>query len=166
MRSGLYVPSGLIVYLVVTGLLHVTAQTKATRQADALVFGPATVVRYVLVALILGFTAATFYVSLTPPPSLLGAVIFGLISIAGTLAFPPDVLVTASGVAEVRWWGTKITIPWKDVSRIEYHKGPAATLVVSKAGAKVVHSGWNRDTSAFLEICQEKTGLSATTSEL
>jgi len=166
MKSGLYIPSGLIVYLVVTALLHATAHAKATREADARVFGPTAAVRYLLVALILGFAVATLYVSLTPPPSLLGAVIFGLISISGTLAFPPEVLVTATEVAEVKWWGAKTAISWKDVSRIEYHKGPATTVVVSRAGAKVVHSGWNRDTSGFLESCEEKTGLSATTSEL
>lgn len=166
MKSGLYIPSGLIVYLIVTGLLRATAQAKATREADVLVFGPTTTVRYLLVALILGFAAATFYVSLTPPPSLLGASIFGLISISGTLAFPANVLVTATGVAEVKWWGAKNSISWKDVSNIEYHKGPATTVVVSKAGAKVVHSGWNRDTSGFLESCEEKTGLSPTTSEM
>ena len=166
MKSGLYVPSGLIVYLVVTGLLHATAHAKATKNADALVFGPTATVRWLLVALILGFACATIYVSVTPPPSLAGAAIFGLISIAGTLAFPSDVLVSGTGVAEVKWWGGKTEIPWKDVGRIEYHKGPATTVIVSKAGAKVVHSGWNRDTSGFLESCEEKTGLSPTTSEM
>jgi hypothetical protein len=166
MKSGLYVPSGLIVYLVVTGLLYATAHAKATRAADALVFGPTTMVRYIIVALILGFAGASFYVSLTPPPSLLGAIVFGLISVSGTLAFPPNVLVTTTGVAEVKWWGAKTVIPWKDVSRIEYHKGPATTVVVSKTGTKVVHSGWNRDTNGFIESCEEKTGLPPTTSEL
>jgi hypothetical protein len=166
MKSGLYIPSALIVYLAVTGLLHSTAQARATREADVLVFGPTAAVRYLLVALILGFAAATFYVSLTPPPSLLGATIFGLISISGTLAFPPDVLVTASGVAEVKWWGAKTEISWKEVSRIEYHKGPATTVVVSKAGTKVVHAGWNRDTSGFLRSCEDRTGLSAMIREM
>jgi hypothetical protein len=163
MKTNIYIPSGLVVYLVVTGLLHATAQAKATRQADALLFGPTITVRWLLIALVLGFACGSLYVSLTPPQSLLGAAIFGLISMAGTLAFPANSLVTETGVAEVKWWGTQKTILWRDVDRIEYHKGPATTVVVSKAGTKVVHSGWNRDTSGFLESCEEKTGLPATT---
>ena len=166
MKSALYIPSGLIVYLVITGLLHATAHAKATKDGDALVFGPTTTVRWLLVALILGFAGAAVYVSFTPPSSLLGTIIFGLISIAGTLAFPPDVLVTATGVASARWWGAKTTISWKSVGRIEYHKGPATTVVVGQDGVRVAHSGWNRDTSGFLTICEEKTGLSPTISEL
>jgi hypothetical protein len=165
-KSGLYIPSGLIVYLVVTGLLYTTSHAKAIRSADALVFGPTATVRWLIVALILGFAGAAFYVSLTPPPSLLGAVVFGLISVSGTLAFPPDVLVTPTGVAEVKWWGAKTAIPWKEVSCIEYHKGPATTVVLGKHGGRVVHSGWNRDTRGFLTSCEENTGLPATTSEI
>jgi len=166
MRNALYVPSGLIVYLVITGLLHATAHAKATKNDDELVFGPTPMVRSLLVVLILGFAAAAIYVSLTTPSSLLGTIIFGSISIAGTLAFPPNILVTASGVASVKWWGKKTVVFWRSVSRIEYHKGPAATVVVGQHGARVVHSGWNRDTSGFLLACEEKTGLSPTISEL
>lgn len=166
MRSAMYIPSGLIVYLVVTGLLYATAHAKATKSADMLVFGPTSTVRWLGTLSILGFACAAVYVSVTPPPSLAGAVIFGLISIAGTLAFPANVIVNRLEVTEVKWWGAKTVIAWQDVSRIEYHKGPATTVVVSRAGAKVVHSGWNRDTSGFLESCKEKTGLSPTTSEM
>jgi len=163
MKSGLYIPSGLIVYLVVTGLLRTTAHAKAAKSVDALVFGPTTTVRWLLVAMICGFACGAIYSSVVPPQYLAGAVIFGLIAIAGTVAIPSNVLVSGTGVTEVKWWGARTTIPWKDVSRIEYHKGPATTVVVSKTGAKVVHSGWNRDSSGFLESCEKKTGLSATT---
>ena len=166
MNKGLYVSSGLIVYLVVTGLLHATAQAKATRQADALLFGPTTTARWLLILLILGFACGSLYVSLTPPQSLLGAIIFGLISISGTLAFPANILVTGAGVAEIKWWGTQKAIPWRDVDRIEYHRGPATTVVLSKNGIRVVHSGWNRDTNGFLTSCEEKTGLPVKTSEM
>ena len=166
MKNNLYIPSGLIVYLIVTGLLNATAQSKATRQADALLFGPTETVRWLLIVLILGFACGSLYVSLTPPQSLLGAVIFGLISIAGTLAFPANIVVSGTGVAETKWWGTQKAIPWNDVDRIEYHKGPATTVIRSKDGTRVVHSGWNRDTSGFLASCQERTGLSVKTSEM
>lgn len=166
MRSALYIPSGLIVYLVVTGLLHSTAQSKATQQADALLFGPTTTVRWLLIALIVGFACGSIYVSVTPPRSVIGAVIFGLISVAGTLAFPANVLVTGTGVSEVKWWGVQKMIPWKNVDRIEYHRGPATTVVLGRDGTRVVHSGWNRDTNGFLVSCEERTGISATTSEM
>jgi hypothetical protein len=166
MKNALYVSSGLIVYLVVTGLLQATAHAKATKVADALLFGPTATVRWSLVALTLGFACATVYVSVTPPPSLAGALIFGGISIAGTLAFPSNVVVNKMGVAEVKWWGAKTAIAWLEVNRIEYHKGPATVVVVSNSGAKVIHSGWNRDTRGFLESCEEKAGLSPTTSEM
>jgi hypothetical protein len=166
MNGALYIPSGLVVYLVVIGLLQATAHAKAIRNGDVLVFGPTLAVRVLLIALIIAFACATVYVSLTPPPSLSGAGIFGLITVVGTMAFPSDVLVSRTGVAQVRWWGAKTAIPWKDVSRIEYHKGPATTVVVSRAGLKVVHSGWNRDTKGFLQSCEERSGLSATTSEI
>jgi hypothetical protein len=154
------------VYLVISGLLRATAHAKAKKNADALVFGPTATVRWLLVAIIGGFACATVYVSVIPPSSPIGTVIFGLIAIAGTLAFPSEVFVSTTGVAQVGWWGRKTSIPWKDVSRIEHHRGPATTIVVSRTGMKVVHSGWNRDKTAFLQSCEEKTGLSATFSEV
>lgn len=166
MKNSLYIPSGLVVYLIVTGLLNATAQAKATRQADALLFGPTATVRWLLIALILGFACGSLYVSFTPPQSLLGAAIFGLISMAGTLAFPANIVVNGTGVAEVKWWGSQKTIPWRDIDRIEYHRGPATTVVLGKSGTRVVHSGWNRDTSGFLASCEERTGLSAKISEM
>jgi len=35
-----------------------------------------------------------------------------------------------------------------------------------KDGSKVVHSGWNRDGAAFLEICEQRTGIPSQVSEL
>jgi hypothetical protein len=163
-RSGLFIPSGLIVYLIVTGLLYTTSHAKASRNGDVLVFAPTATVRLLVLTSILGFAGAAFYVSFTPPSSLLGAVVFGLISVSGTLAFPADILVTSKGVSAVKWWGAKTEIPWNEVSRIEFHKGPATTVVLGKYGSRVVHSGWNRDGSGFRTSCEKNTGLSATTS--
>jgi hypothetical protein len=105
-----------------------------------------------LIFLILGFACASLYVSVTSPPSLAEALIFGLISVAGTLAFPPEIFITDAGVTEVKWWAATTAIPWKDVVGIEFHKGSATTVIVSKGGSQVVHSGWNRDTKGFLQI--------------
>jgi hypothetical protein len=158
-RRVAYVPSGLIVYLVITGLLYATARTKALRNADSLVFGPTETVRWLLVVVIVGFACGAVYVSITPPPSLGGAIVFGLLSTAGTLVFPSDVFVTATEVAEVRWWGSKTAIPWEDVIRIECQKGQGTVTIVSQTGVRVTHSSWNRDTEGFLMSCREKTGL-------
>jgi hypothetical protein len=75
------------------------------------------------------------------------------------LAFPPDVLATNLGVSEVRWWGAKTVIAWKDVVRVDYNPLPGTAVVVSRSGTRVVHSSWNRDQSGFLEACLEHTGL-------
>jgi hypothetical protein len=165
MKNDLYVPSGLFVYMAVSGLLHSTAASKATKDGDALLFGPTMIARCILLAGIVGCSGAAVYLSLTTPSSLQGIIVYGLISIVGTLAFPHNVVVTPTNVISIRWWGHKTTIPWKNVSRIEYHKGPMRTVVVGKNGARVVHSSWNRDTDCFLTYCEEKTGLSITTSE-
>ena len=166
MSGAVYVPAGLVIYLVVDGLLRSTAHAKAVRNGDALMFGPTPAIRSLLIVLILGFACATVYVTVTPPASLVGATIFGLISLAGTLAFPSEVLSTKTEVRAIKWWGAQTAIPWNEVSRIEYHKGPATTVVVSRAGTKVVHSGWNRDRSGFLASCEENTGLSPDISEM
>ena len=166
MKSSLYIPSGLIVYLVVTGLRNTTAQTKARRQADALLFGPTDVVRRLLIVMILGFACGSIYVSLTPPQSLLGAIVFGSIAMAGTFAFPANIIVNSTEVVQARWWGAQRAISWKEVNRIEYHKGPATTVVIAMDGRRIVHSGWNRDTEGFLAWCEEKTGIAVTMAEM
>ncbi len=66
MKSVLYVPSGLVIYFVVTGLLYVTEREKATRSGDALIFGPMPIVAWLIVVLIVGFAGAACYVSLYP----------------------------------------------------------------------------------------------------
>jgi hypothetical protein len=76
MRGAPYVPAGLIVYLVVTGL-------KARRVGRSLDFGPTAVVRWLLLALIVGFAGAAVYFSITPPPSLLGSVVSGFTARGG-----------------------------------------------------------------------------------
>jgi len=161
-----YIPSALIVYLAVNGLLHATANARAKREMDDLIFGSTKTIRLILISLILGFTCGAVYVSLTQPPILIGAVIFGLIAAAGTFAFPSKIVASRISVCEIKWWGSRTEIRWNDVDRIEYHQGPSTTVVRSKSGGRVVHSGWNRDTKGFLTLCEQRTGLSATISEM
>lgn len=164
--KGIYIPSALIVYLVVTALLYATANTRAKREKGNLTFGPTAIIRTTLIVLIFGFAGGAVYVSLTEPPLLIGAAIFGLIAIAGTFAFPSKIVVSDSSVSEIKWWGTRVEIPWKDVSNIEYHEGSSTTVVRGNKGARVVHSGWNRDTIEFLRLCEQRARLSATISQL
>jgi hypothetical protein len=166
MSGNLYIPSGLIVYFVVTGLLGATARSRAKQNRDVQVFNALPSIRVLLVTLIGGFAATTLYLSFKPSPYVTGALIFGAISIIGTVAFPSEVLITREEVIEVKWWGAKTAIPWHDVREIEYHEGSATTVLVSKAGMRVVHSGWNRDTGGFLTRCKENTGLVPKQSEL
>jgi len=163
MKDPFYLPSALLIYLIVTGLLHLTAHAKAVKGSGTLSFGPTETVRVLIILIVLGFAGAAVYVSIVPPVSLLGAIVFGLISVTGTLAFPAEVLTGDTGVSEVKWWGTRTDIPWNQIRQIEYHKGSATTVVLSKSGSKVIHSGWNRDTEQFLKVCERRTGLSVKT---
>lgn len=163
----MYISSALIVYLVVTGLLHATAHARAKQESDdSLIYGPTALVSAILIIIILGFTLAALYVSVSRPPLLIGTAIFGFIAAAGTFAFPSRIVVRRSSVSEIKWWGSKIDIPWTDVSRIEYHRGPSTTVLRGKVGGKVVHSGWNRDSVGFLKICEQRTGRPVQISEL
>ena len=137
--KGIYTPSALIVYLAVNGLLLATASARAKREMGDLIFGPTGTIRLILILLILGFTCGAVHVSLTQPPTLIGAVIFGLIAAAGTFAFPSKIDAGHISVSEIKWWGSKIEIRWNGVSRIEYHQGPSTTVVRSKDGGRVVH---------------------------
>lgn len=157
-----YIPSALIVYLTVSGLLHAAAHSKAKRTSNGLTFGPTLTIRLLLMGGIFGFACGAIYVALTPPQSLLGGLIFGLISVAGTIAFPADIALTQSSVESTRWWVSRTTILWTDVQRIEYHKGQSMTVIFSKHGPKTVHSGFNRDSKGFLANCENRTGIVAT----
>ena len=148
----MYISSALIVYLVVTGLLHATAHAKARQEPDSLIYGPTALVKAVSVIVILGFTFGAVYVSVSQPPLPIGTAIFGFIAVAGTFAFPSKIVVSRSSVSEIKWWGTRTDIRWPDVSRIEYHRGPSTTVLRGKDGSKVVHSGWNRDGAGFGDL--------------
>lgn len=105
--KGIYIPSALIVYLAVNGLLHATASARTKREMDDLIFGPTGTIRLILILLILGFTCGAVYVSLTQPPILIGAVIFGLIAAAGTFAFPSKIVSSHISVSEIKCWRSK-----------------------------------------------------------
>lgn len=129
-------------------------------------YGPTLPVRTILFIAVSGFTCGAIYAAMIHPPLLIGVTIFGFIAVATTFAFPSNILVSRNSVSEIKWWGTKTEIQWKDVSRIEFHKGPSTTVIRGRGGGKVVHSGWNRDTRGFLKACEERAGIRAEISEM
>jgi hypothetical protein len=166
MTNDLFVPSGLLVYLIIAALINVSAHTKAVRAKDTLLFGPTLMIRLLFIAIVLGFSAGAIYVAFETPPYPMGVVILGIISILGTIGIPPNILVTSTEVIESKWWGSKSTIPWKDISRIVYRKKSHETVVIGKAGDRVVHSGLNRDSIGFRTYCEKRTGQKVTVSEM
>jgi len=160
MTNDLYLPSGLMVYLVIAVLINVSAHARAVRAKDTILFGPTVMIRLLFIAIVLGFSSGAVYVAFETPPYPIGVMILGVIAIIGTIGIPPNILVTRTEVIESKWWGWKSTILWKDVSTIIYRQESHETLVIGKSGNRVVHSGFNRDSSGFLEIIKTRTGLS------
>jgi hypothetical protein len=150
----------------VAALLNATTRTKAVYRGESLVFGATTFIRYSLPVIVGGFAVASVYGFIVSGQYIVPALIFGLIAIAGTFGIPSDIVVTKDAVKEIKWWRSTVIILWTEVKRIEHHKGPATTIVISNAGKRVTHSGWNRDTIQFLKICCEKARMNAIESQL
>lgn len=165
MQSASYVPSGLIVYLAITWLLRNAKESKAKSKDDTKIFEGTTAVRAILLMCILGFAVGSLYVSFTPPFSVAGATIFGLIAIAGTAAFPSPIFLGPAGIGQVYWWGGKVFLRWDDIVRVEFHRGPSTTVVVNRQGNRIVHSGFHRGRAEFIDICQRRAGIPVVTSE-
>jgi|GEM_PF-4962008 hypothetical protein len=161
MTNDLYLPSGLMVYLIIAALINISAHAKAAHAKDTLLFGPTVMIRLIFIAIVFGFFSGAVYVAFETPPYPVGVVILGVISIIGTIGIPPNILVTSTDVIESKWWGKRSTIPWKDVSRILYLQETHETVVIGKSGTRVVHSGFNRDSNGFQEICKRRTGQNA-----
>lgn len=159
MKSPEYIPAALLVYLAISGLLRSAATAKAKGEGDKLAFGPTATFHLLGIVAIIGSAGASLYLALIHPPLLLGVAIFGFISLSGTWAFPPQILAGADGLQQIKLWGSTVTMRWADIRRVEYHKGPATTVVADKNGRKIVHAGFNRDSSGFQDLCQQRTGL-------
>src|SRR3954449_8137025 len=99
------ITSGLLVYLVVTGLLHVTAHAKAVRTNGGIGFGPTGTIQFLVAALTLCFACAAIYSAHSS--DVLGAIVFGVISSSGLFAFPSNIVVDGTGIVESTWWGRR-----------------------------------------------------------
>ena len=159
MSRSAYVPAALLVYLAVTSLLRASAASAARRRGGALIFGPMPVVRVLLLLIIVGFALASLYVVVVPPSSITGAIIFGAISLAGTLAFPAEIVASPNGLEQIKWWGSRVSMLWSEVRQVDYHKGPATTIVTDRGGHHIVHAGFNRDGDGFRRYCKEHSHL-------
>jgi len=113
-----------------------------------------------------GFTVGAVYVLVVPPSYPLGAIIFGLIALGGLVAYPIPIILTPEKIEQMNWWGGRTSIRWHDVSKIEYHKGPATTLVVGPKNKKIVHAGFHIASEKFRSDCVAKTHLKIITKEL
>jgi hypothetical protein len=165
MQHATYVPSGLIIYLVVTGLIRQASKSNAKKDGNVLIFDATPVIKATVTLFIVGFALASLYVSLAPPATIVGAVVFGLIAVAGAYGFPAPIFVGPMGVQQSRWWGGTVSISWDSLTRIEFHKGPVTTVLIDRAGHKIVHAGFHRGRAEFLDVCQRRAHIDVITSE-
>jgi hypothetical protein len=166
MNGNSYVPAALLVYLSVHFLLHVAKSSKVKKQGPRLVFDATLPIRVVMIIATAGFASGAAYVAFAVKGGLVGAVIFAGLAVIGTLAYPSTISITRDGVQEHTWWGKSTYIAWHDVERIEYHQGPATTLVVSRDGKKIAHAGFHSDSESFRAECLSHTHLKLSVSRL
>jgi hypothetical protein len=149
-----YVPSALVVYICITWLLQNARTSKARAVAGNLVFDATVPSKVMGWACILGFSIGSFYSGVVLR-AFLPATIFAVIAIVGTFAFPSVIAADENGVTETRWWGKTIAIPWREISAIEYRRGPATTVVKGQGSRKITHSGFHRASDEFRETCAQ-----------
>jgi hypothetical protein len=157
--SQVWIPSTLLTYLVVTGLVKSAATAKAKRRGDVISFGPLATIRTLLGVATVGFATASIYACFGSPRSSVAASIFALISVSGALGVPSEIMVSEEGIKQIKWWGATLFMAWPIVTTIEVHKGSSTTIVRDSMNRKIVHSGFNRDPQSFREICQQRTHL-------
>ena len=156
----------LIVYTVVTGLLSASRNAKAKSSGSTEVFGCTLMTSLLTIICTVGFTIGAAYVPVVPPSYPLGAIILGLIALCGLVAYPTPIILTPEKIEQLKWWGGRTSFGWRDVSKIEYHKGPATTLVVGPNNKKIVHAGFHVASERFRSDCVAKTHLKVITKEL
>jgi hypothetical protein len=166
LQHATYVPSGLIIYLVVTGLLRQASKSNAKKDGNVLIFDGTPTIKATVILFTVGFALASLYVSLTPPVTIVGSVVFGLIAVAGAYCFPAPIFVGPEGVEQSRWWGGgTVSMSWDSLTRIEFHKGPGTTVLIDRAGHKIVHAGFYCGRAEFLDVCQRRAHIDMITSE-
>ncbi len=157
MNRSNYIPAGLLTYTVVTGLIASARTTKAKLSGTTQIFDAKPSLKALGVLCIVGFSVASIYVLVTPPRSLFGSIVFALIAFSGFVAFPSSIFLTSDGVQQVKVWGKHIYFMWRNVAKIEFHKGSDTTVLTSRNGQRVVHTGFHVASEQFREECVRRS---------
>jgi hypothetical protein len=154
-----FLPSGLIVYLVVHRLLDAAQAGRARKDGTASLFEVSKAIRSLVVLATVGSGLAAAFILATGRRDITGLLIFGILMVIGLLSYPAVIIVNENGVREQTWWQGGRLIPWSKVARIEYHRGPRTTVLVSEDGKKISHTGFHSGSAEFREMCIRSTGL-------
>jgi hypothetical protein len=153
MNHTAYIPSGLLIYTVVSGLLTSARSSKAKLSGATEVFDASPLLKAFMIFVTVGFAGGSFFMLFIPPPSRLGSGLFAFFSLCGVIGFPNPIILTPEKIEEVKWWGRLTSIKWADVAKVEFHKGPTTTVVIAKDGRRIAHSGFHAATEQFRENC-------------
>jgi hypothetical protein len=159
-----YIPSGLLVYLFVTSLLNKAKSSRVRKLGPVMIFDATLFTRALLTVGTLGFSIGFIYLLFVSPNEVAAICVFLGLAVIGSVAFPSTISITKEGVQEHRWWGRSTSLNWRDIQRIEYHKGPSTTILLGLGGKKIAHSGFHRDPETFQRECLEHTHLKLVTS--
>ena len=91
--------------------------------------------------------------------SWLATTLFASFALISLFCRSVPVVITDEGVTGTSLWGRKTHIPWKDVASLEFNTGKSLTVVVSRDGTKVCHSGFHYDQARFEQEIKRRTGL-------
>ena len=148
-----YIPSSLLIYGIVGGLLSSARNAKVKTVSAAEVFDAKPTLKALIIVVAVGFAVGSFFMLFISPPFWWGAILFALFSLCGIVGFPNPIILTTEKIEEVKWWGRQTSISWSDVAKIEFHKGPTTTIVIAKDGKKIAHSGFHVATELFRKEC-------------
>ncbi|MGA2350177.1 MAG: hypothetical protein ABSF70_07085 [Terracidiphilus sp.] len=159
-----YIPSGLIVYLIVSSMLDKAKASRVKRSGPVMIFDATLTTKVLIVSGAIGSSIGSVYLALTTPDASLGVYVFAGLAVMCSIAFPSTISITKEGVQEHQWWGKSTIINWGDIRRIEYHKGPSTTVLFGISKRKIAHSGFHRDPETFQSECLKHTHLKLLTS--
>ena len=159
-----YIPSGLLVYLFVSSMLNKAKSSRVKRSGPTMIFDATLFTKAVIGLGAIGCTIASIYLVWAVPGSGLGVFVFSALAVMCSIAFPSIISITEEGVQEHQWWRKAILLNWGDIQKIEYHKGPATTVLFGLDGRKIAHSGFHRDPKTFQSECLKHTHLKLVTS--
>jgi hypothetical protein len=162
----LHPSSGLLVYFSVSSMLDKAKSSRVKKSGPIMIFDATlfTLRKAVVPLGAIGSSIGSVYLVLTKPSAALGVYVFSGLEVMCSIAFPSTLSITKEGVQEHLWWGKSIILNWRDIQKIEYHKGPSTTVLFGLDGRKIAHSGFHRDPETFQSECLKHTHLKLVTS--